>query len=139
MKRLRKELAKVLLDKEMMEKCVRVSPKEGVKVNEALNIMASKSREHKLSDILPKSLQDIDPFVDYDLAITYCDKITNEYTICIPNMPHLSKNIVTTLELSGVKKPKRKVKYGTCPIYLLCIKDIWLALDGGPSQLQEPN
>ena len=39
-KRLRKELAKVLLDKEMMEKRVLVSPDEGAKVNEALNIMA---------------------------------------------------------------------------------------------------
>ena len=59
---------------------------------------------HKLSDILPKSLQDIDPSIDYDLAIVYRDEITNEYTIFIPDMPHLSKNIVTALELSGVKK-----------------------------------
>ena len=39
-KQLRKELSKPLLDKEMMEKRVLVSPDEGAKVNEALNIMA---------------------------------------------------------------------------------------------------
>ena len=33
-------MAKVLLDKEMMEKRVLVSPDKGAKVNEALNIMA---------------------------------------------------------------------------------------------------
>ena len=33
-------MAKVLLDKEMMEKCVLVSPDEGANVNETLNIMA---------------------------------------------------------------------------------------------------
>jgi hypothetical protein len=85
----------------------------------------------------PKSLQDIDLSIDYDLAVVYRDKNTNEYTIFVPNMPHSSKYIVTALELSGVKKSKRKVKYGKCPMYLLCIKYIWLALGGGVSQLQE--
>jgi hypothetical protein len=32
---------------------------------------------HKMSDILPKLVQDIDPSIDCDRAIVYLDEITN--------------------------------------------------------------
>ena len=49
----------------------------------------------------------------------------------------MSKNIVTALELSGMKKSQRKIKFGKCPMYLVCFEDIWLALGGASSQLHE--
>ena len=44
----------------------------------------------ELSNILSKLLHDIDPFIDYDLAIVYLDEITDKYTMFIPVISHLS-------------------------------------------------
>jgi hypothetical protein len=62
--------------------------------------------------ILPKLLQDIDTFIDYVFLIVYLDEITNEYTILSRTCHSCQNNILTALELSGIYKSKRKIKYG---------------------------
>ena len=86
---------------------------------------------HKLSEILPQILMDINPVIDYDLENICHDQITDEYIICMPDMPHLSNNIVTAIELSGSKISKQKIKFGKCPVNLGMVEDVWLNLDGG--------
>ena len=80
---------------------------------------------------------DIDKNIDFDLNLVFKDEITGEHTIFLPDMPHLTKNIVTALELSSSKKSQRHIKFGKCPMWLVCIENIWLALRGASSQLQE--
>ena len=55
----------------------------------------------------------------------------------MPDMPHLSKQIVTAIELSGSKTSKQKNKFGKCPVNLGMVKDVWLNLNGGFSKLHK--
>ena len=52
-------------------------------------------------------------------------------------MPHLTKNIVTALELSSSKYSKRSIKYGKCPVNMKMIEAIWMRTGGATGQFHE--
>ena len=99
----------------------------------AFNSLATLS----VSDILPKEIMDIDPSIDFDINLVYQCPVTNRYVIFLPDMPHLTKNIVTATELSGSKFSKRDIKFGKCPINLSMVEDVWIESDGTSGQLQQ--
>ncbi len=51
-------------------------------------------------------------------------------------MPHLTKNIVTCLELSSSQKSNRKLQMGNVPMNMDMIEEVWLQSDGTSGQLQ---
>ena len=54
----------------------------------------------------------------------------------VPDMPHLTTNIVTCLEKSSLKSSKRNLKYGKAPVNLGMIEEIWLKMGSPLGQLQ---
>jgi hypothetical protein len=50
-------------------------------------------------------------------------------------MPHLTKNIVTCLKLSSLKKSKQNLKHGNMPINMGMIEEILQRCDGASGQL----
>ena len=92
---------------------------------------------HMISDILPKDLMSKYPDIDFDVKIVDKDDVTGEYFIFLPDMPHLTKNIVTALELSSSKFSKRSIKYGKCPIEMKMIEVVWLKTGGATGQFHE--
>ncbi|KAL7527593.1 hypothetical protein ACHAXR_005041, partial [Thalassiosira sp. AJA248-18] len=102
------------------------------------NWVAYKSKAtHSIRDMLPEELRNEYPDIDFDLKIACRHPVTDDWIIFIPDMPHLTKNIVTALEYSGSQFQKRNIKYGKCPMHLFLIQNIWFAMDGHTSQLQE--
>jgi hypothetical protein len=58
---------------------------------------------HTFCDALPHEILDKYPTVDFDLKCLMTDPVTNQWIVFLPDMPHLTKNIVTSLELSSSK------------------------------------
>jgi len=71
---------------------------------------------HNIEDILPKDLVDKYPGIDFKLACVKQDDVTKQSFIFLPDMPHLTENIATALELSSSKSSKRNMKYGKCRV-----------------------
>ena len=92
---------------------------------------------HTIRDVPPQELMDKHPDIDFDIYCVTKDLVTNEWFIFVPDMPHLTKNIVTALELSSTKTSKRYILFGKCPVNMKLIEDIWLELHGASGQLQE--
>jgi hypothetical protein len=76
------------------------------------------------------------PMVDFNVKCLMTDLVTNEWIEFLPDMPHLTKNIVTSLELSSSKTSKRNLMRGMVPINMQMIHEIWLKCDGASGQLQ---
>ena len=93
---------------------------------------------HKLSEIVPQSLMNINPVINYDLENFCQDQITDEYIIYMPDIPHLSKNIATAIELSGSITSKQKIQFGKCLVNLDMVEDIWLNPDDGSNLASSP-
>jgi hypothetical protein len=93
--------------------------------------------EHPVSQVIPTELRKEYPAVDYSLKIIHECPVSGDYIILLPDMPHLVKCIVTSLELSSRKNSKRDLKYGKCHLNLHMIETVWRSLGGGTSQLQE--
>jgi len=64
------------------------------------------------------------------------DHVAGRWVIFLPDMPHLTKNIVTCLEKSSSKVSKRELKYGGAWISLRLIEEIWTKTCGNSGQLQ---
>jgi hypothetical protein len=90
---------------------------------------------HTFRDALPHEILDKYPTVDFDPKCLMTDPVTNQWIIFLPNMPHLTKNIVTSLELSSSKNSKRNLMYGKVPVNMGMIEEIWLKCDGASGQL----
>ena len=90
-----------------------------------------------LKDILPVELRDEYPSIDFDVKIAFKDEVTGGWHFCIPDLCHLGKNAVTSIELSSNKSSKRNIKKGKCPVNLGMAKHCWEATDGQTNQLQE--
>ena len=58
------------------------------------------------------------------------------WIVFLPNKPHLTKNIVTSLELSSSKNSKRNLMYGKVPLNMQMVEEVWLKCDGASGQLQ---
>ena len=93
--------------------------------------------EHPVSKVLPGILVDKYPTIDFSINIVHECPVSGAYVILLPDMPHLIKCICTALELSSRRDSKRDLKYGKCHMNLEMINNVWRALGGGASQLQE--
>jgi hypothetical protein len=91
---------------------------------------------HTFRDALPQEMIDIYPTVDFDVKCLMTNPVTNEWIVFLPDMPHLTKNIVTSLELSSSKTSKRNLMMGKVPINMQMIHEIWLKCDEASGQLQ---
>ena len=91
---------------------------------------------HTFQDELRKVMLDNYPTVDFDVKCLMADPITNEWIVFLPDKPHLTKNIVTSLELSSSKTSKCNLMRGKVPINMQMIHEIWLKCDGASGQLQ---
>ena len=76
------------------------------------------------------------PMVDFDAKCLMTDPVTNEWIVFLPDMPHLTKDIVTSLELSSSKTSKQNLMRGKVPINMQMIHEIWLKCNGASRQLQ---
>ncbi len=74
--------------------------------------------------------------VDFGVKYLMTDPVTNEWIVFLPNMPHLTKKIVTSFELSSSKTSKRNLMKGKVPINMQMIHEIWLKCNGASGQLQ---
>jgi hypothetical protein len=90
---------------------------------------------HTHRDALPSWISDKYPAIDCDVRCLTKDPVTMQGCIFIPNMLHLTKNIVTSLELSSSQKSKQKLRIGKVPISLNMIKEVWLKKEGASGQL----
>ena len=59
-----------------------------------------------------------------------------QWIVFLPDMPHLTKNIVTSLELSSLKNLKHNLIYGKVRLNMQMIEEVWLKCDGASGQLQ---
>jgi len=91
---------------------------------------------HTHRDALPSWIPDKFPNIEYDVRCLMKDPVTKQYCIFIPDMLHLTNNIVTCLELSSSQKLKRKLRMGKVPMTMGMIEEVWLKLDGASGQLQ---
>jgi len=91
---------------------------------------------HTYRDALPHEILDMYPTVDFDVQCLMADPATKQWIIFLPDMPHLTKNIVTALELSSSKNSKQNLKYGVVPVNMQMIEEVWLKCDGASGQLQ---
>ena len=91
---------------------------------------------HTFRDALPHEILDKYPMVDFDPKCLMTDPVMNQWIIFFPNMPHLTKNIVTSLELSSSKNLKCNLMYGKVPLNMQMIDEVWLKCDGASGQLQ---
>jgi hypothetical protein len=64
------------------------------------------------------------------------DPVANEWIVFLPDMPHLTKNIVTSLKLSPSKTSKRNLMMGKVPINMQMMHKIWFKCNGACGQLQ---
>ena len=101
----------------------------------AFNNMA----DHSIKILLPSELTDADEYksIDFEINLVHKNPVSGDYIIFLPDMPHLTKNIVTCLELSSSKSSRRSLKFGNCPVNLGMGEEVWLALGGNSRQLQE--
>jgi hypothetical protein len=73
-------------------------------------------------DALSHEILDKYPTVDFDVKCLMTDPVTNQWIIFLPDMPHLTKNIVISLELSLSKNSKHDLRYGKVPINVQMIE-----------------
>jgi hypothetical protein len=86
-------------------------------------------------DALSCKILDKYPMVDFNVKSLMTDPVTNQWIIFLPNMLHLTKNIVTSLELSLSKNSKHDLRYGKVPINMQMIEEVWLKCNGASGQL----
>jgi hypothetical protein len=88
-------------------------------------------------DALPQQILNKypDPDIDYDVRCLMKDPVTGQRCIFLPDMPHLTKNIVMCLELLSLSKSKQKQKLGRVPMNMGMVEDVWLKSDGAYGQL----
>ncbi len=65
--------------------------------------------------------------------------VTKKWILFLPDMPHLTKNIVTSLKLSSSKKSKWNLRYSIVPINMHMTEEVWLKCEGASRQLQSTN
>ena len=116
-----------------LECCAETSDAAGCNWVAAKDIMSTNTIE----DVLPQALMDKYPDIDFKIMIVSFDEVTGQWFFFIPDMPHLTKNIVTTIEKSSTKSSKRNIKYGKCFINLQLIELVWLATGGATGQFHE--
>ena len=78
--------------------------------------------KHPVGQVIPTELcKEYSP-VGYSLKFIHECPVSGDYIILLPDMPHLVKCIVTSLELGSRKNSKRDLKYGKCHLNLCMIE-----------------
>jgi hypothetical protein len=91
---------------------------------------------HTYCDALLMWIPDKYPDIDYDVRCLMKDPVTLQWCVYIPNMLHLTKNILTCLEKLSSKKLERKLRMEKVPMNMDMIEEIWLKSDGASGQRQ---
>jgi hypothetical protein len=91
---------------------------------------------HTFNDAMPRWIVEQFPLIDFNIKCLMRDHVAGRWVIFLPDMPHLTKNIVTCLEKSSSKVSKRELKYGGAWISLRLIEEIWTKTCGNSGQLQ---
>ncbi len=86
----------------------------------------AKLSSHTFQDALPQVMIDNYPTNDFDVKCLMTDPVTNEWIVFLPDKPHITKNIVTSLELSSSKTSKHNLVIENVPINMQMIREIWL-------------
>ena len=81
---------------------------------------------HTFRDALPCEILNKYSNVDFDVKCLMTNPFSTQWIVFLPDMPHLMKHIVTSLELSSLKNLKRNLMYGKVPLNMQMIKEIWL-------------
>jgi hypothetical protein len=79
---------------------------------------------HTHRDALPLWIPDKYPDIDYDVKCLMKDPVSKQWCIFIPDMLHLTKNIVTCFELLSSQKSKRKLQMGNVPMNMDMIEEV---------------
>ena len=91
---------------------------------------------HTFQDALPREILDKYPNIDFDVKCLMTNPFSKQWIVFLPDMPHLTKNIIPSLELSSSKNPKRNLMYGKVPLNMQMIEEVWIKCDGAFGQLQ---
>ncbi len=91
---------------------------------------------HTFHDALPHEILDKYPMVDFDPKCLMTDPVTYQWIVFLPDMPHLTKNIVTSFELLSSKNSKCIFMYGKVLVNMGMVEEVWLKCDGASGQLQ---
>jgi hypothetical protein len=86
-------------------------------------------------DALPWQILDKYTDIDYNVRCLMKDPVTRQWCIFLPDIPHLTKNILTCLELLFSSKSKQKLKLGRVPMNMGMVEDVWLKSDSASGQL----
>jgi hypothetical protein len=89
---------------------------------------------HTFCNVLSHQILDKYPTVDFDVKCLMTDLVTNQLIIFLPNVPHLTKNIVTSLELTSSKNSKHDLWNGKVLMNMHMIKEVWLTCNGASGQ-----
>jgi hypothetical protein len=90
---------------------------------------------HSFCNALPQQLMDKYPAINFGVKCLAKHPVMKHWIIFIPDMPHLTKHIVTPLEKLSMKNSKKNLKFGKAPVNLNTIEDIWMRMDGASGQL----
>ncbi len=74
--------------------------------------------------------------VNFDVKCLMTNPVTKQWMIFLPDIPHLTKNIATSLELPPSLNSKQDLRYGNISMNKQMIEEIWLECNGASSQLQ---
>ena len=125
------ELLQDIMPELGLECCLATSDAAGCNWVAFKDIMST----HTYRDVLPESITEKYPDIDFDIMCVNQNPVTKEFFIFLPDMCHLTKNIVTALELSSSKTSKRNLKYGRCPLNMKMIEVVWIETDGPTGQM----
>ena len=90
---------------------------------------------HSARNFLPKELMDEFPVIDFAIVHVVEDLVTGRPVVQIPDLLHLTKNVVTALKYSWLGSHKRWILYKGCLFHLGFVKDCWVVTGGGTNQL----
>jgi hypothetical protein len=90
---------------------------------------------HSFCNALPQQLMDKYPAINFDVKCLAKHPVMKHWIIFIPDMPHLTKHIVTCLEKLSMKNSKRNLKFCKAPVNSNMIEDVWMRMGGASGQL----
>jgi len=79
---------------------------------------------HTFRDALLCEILDKYSKVDFDVKCLMTNLFSKQWIVFFPDMPHLTKNIVTSLELSSLKNSKHNLMYGKIPLNMQMIEEV---------------
>ncbi len=85
---------------------------------------------------LPREILNEYSNIDFDVKCLMTDPVAKEMTVFQSDGTHLTKKLVTYLELLSSLNSRQVLMYGNAAIKMQMRKEIWLKCDGASGQLQ---